>query len=505
MDKKSFLDRFVEKKLGGYKHLINIVDNSLSKNLISEKKVAVVGGGIAGIVSSITLVERGFKVHLFEKENYLGGKIGSWPVEFNNGFKTNVEHGFHGFFRQYYNLREFLKKIDSFKHLIPIDDYLIVTKEKQEFRFKHINKTPVLNILSLAKNGVFKISPFLTNPDSVKMMDLLKYDPDKTFKKWDEINFDEFAAKLKLPKELVLVFETFARAFFADASKISMGELIKSFHYYFLSHDFGLIYDVLDDDFYDTFISKFLKKAANYNFGCTTEFHLGSLVMENEKFIINNEQFDYLVLAADIKGTKFIFENSVDIKENYPSLAIQFTKQKTAQRYAVLRIWTDKIIQGDYPFFIFTEAFEVLDSITLYHDMEKSSKRWAEENNGGIYELHSYAVSDEKLSEEQIRRKLLDEFYLYFPEMKSARIINEYLQVRDDFTAFHTGLYDNRPTYKTEIKNMYLAGDWVKLPIPSMLMEAAATSALFAANEILRKENLQEEKIYSVPPKGIFA
>jgi len=79
------------------------------------------------------------------------------------------------------------------------------------------------------------------------------------------------------------------------------------------------------------------------------------------------------------------------------------------------------------------------------------------------------------------------------------------LQVKDDFTAFHTNLYKTRPTVKTEVENLFLAGDWVKLENPAMLMEAATTSALYAANSIFSKEGLKEEAILSVPLKGLLA
>ena len=36
-------------------------------------------------------------------------------------------------------------------------------------------------------------------------------------------------------------------------------------------------------------------------------------------------------------------------------------------------------------------------------------------------------------------------------------------------------------------------------------MEAAATSALTAVNEILKTESLREDPVYSVPLKGLFA
>ena len=78
------------------------------------------------------------------------------------------------------------------------------------------------------------------------------------------------------------------------------------------------------------------------------------------------------------------------------------------------------------------------------------------------------------------------------------------MQVKDDFTAFHTNLYKIRPEVKTEVENLFLAGDWVKLDNPAMLMEAATTSAMVAVNSIFKKEKLKEETVLSVPLKGIL-
>jgi isorenieratene synthase len=136
--------------------------------------------------------------------------------------------------------------------------------------------------------------------------------------------------------------------------------------------------------------------------------------------------------------------------------------------------------------------------------MEKTSEEWVKKNGGGIFELHSYAVPDD-FPEAEVKNQFLREFEEYFPEIKGYKVKYEYLQVKDDFTAFHTNLYKTRPTVKTEVENLFLAGDWVKLESPAMLMEAATTSAMFVANEIFEKENLSEEQIYSVPLKGIFA
>jgi isorenieratene synthase len=136
--------------------------------------------------------------------------------------------------------------------------------------------------------------------------------------------------------------------------------------------------------------------------------------------------------------------------------------------------------------------------------MEKSSEEWINKSGGGIFELHSYAVPDD-FPQEEIRNQFLKEFEEYFPEIRGYKVKYEYLQVKDDFTAFHTNLYKTRPTVKTEVENLFLAGDWVKLESPAMLMEAATTSALYAANLIFNNEGLKEESLHSVPLKGLLA
>ena len=104
------LSQLIKKRLHTYRVNLNKPDISLPFKLTQTKTVAVIGGGIAGLSAACNLSERGFEVHLYEKEPYLGGKVGSWLFN-SNGQQLRTEHGFHGFFRQYYNLRNFMKKI----------------------------------------------------------------------------------------------------------------------------------------------------------------------------------------------------------------------------------------------------------------------------------------------------------------------------------------------------------------------------------------------------------
>jgi isorenieratene synthase len=499
----SFISKFVKNRLGNYKQQINIVDTTKPFALLNSKQAAIVGGGLAGVSAAIYLAERNFEVTIFEKDSFVGGKVGSWPYKFNDGYQTNIEHGFHAFFRQYYNLRNLLEKIDAYNYLIPIDDYLIMTRDLGNYSFKEIKTTPIENILSMRKSGIYSFKDILKNPKFSKLISLLNYNREKTFEMFDGKSFKDFADEVNLPPQMKLMFTTFSRAFFAEPQYISMAELIKSFHFYFLSNNHGLIYDVLNDDFEKTLWNPAKEFLNRHKVKLKLNTPVISIEKNTDKFNINRNNFDYLILASDIKGTKNIFNNSQFIKSNHPGFFNKIIEQKQSQRYAVLRVWIDRDIRKNVPFFIFTDALKILDSVTIYHRMEKTSEAWVKNNGGGIFELHSYALPDD-FPENEVRNQLLAEFEEYYPEIKNYKISYEHLQVRDDFTAFHTNLFKNRPEFKTEVENLYLAGDWVKLDCPAMLMEAATSSALYCANHISAKEGLKQGPIYSVPLKGIL-
>ena len=53
------------------------------------KTVAVIGGGVAGLETSIQLEKLGYTVNLFEKESQLGGHAGKWDRLFPNRRHAN--------------------------------------------------------------------------------------------------------------------------------------------------------------------------------------------------------------------------------------------------------------------------------------------------------------------------------------------------------------------------------------------------------------------------------
>jgi carotenoid phi-ring synthase / carotenoid chi-ring synthase len=496
--------RLIRARLGGYRQQINVVRPEAAPRPGRPRRVAVVGGGLAGLRAATVLGDRGFAVHLFEKAGHLGGKVGAWPHRLADGTTVEIEHGFHAFFRHYYNLRRFMDEVGASTYLRPIEDYRILTRAGAAYGFLDLDTTPVLNILAMLRTPMLRPRDLLMRPRLARLVALLTYDPKRTFERYDGMSFDAFADRVDLPPALRLVFYSFARAFFATPDRMSAAEVIKSFHFFYLSHDLGLLYDHPSDTYGRTILEPIQARLEAVGATVRLGVEVGTIASEGDGLRILHETFDYLVLAPDVVGARAISGCSPDLHRLAPLAMAMVGALEPSQRHAVLRLWIDRPSGSDLPGFVITAKEELLDSVTFYHRVEETSATWAARTGGSVLELHCYAVPD-SVPEPQIAETLKEELWVHFPDLRGCRILGENLQVNRNFTAFHTGMRARRPAVETEYSRLMLAGDWVALTVPAMLMEAAVTSGLEAANAILRHEGVREEPVYSVPRRGLLA
>ena len=497
--------RLVRWRLGGFRHTVVHPEVDLPARLEGDEvRVAVVGGGLAGLTAAATLADKGFAVTLLERNDYLGGKVGGWSIPDGQGGELRVDHGFHAFFRQYYNLNDFLARTGVARGYTAIDDYLILNRDGSSYTFAGTSTVPGVNLTALWRIGVYDMLPVALGPAGPHLEKLLRYHPVDTPADLDGTSFHDFCEQAGLPDDLRRMFTTFTRAFFADRTKMSMGELVKSFHFYYLSNDRGLLYDYLDDDYALSLAAPLRAYIEERGGVVRTGTGVEALARRDDGGIdVDGEAFDWVVLAADVPGTRAILDRSPALLSPSIELQRRVGKLRSGQRYAVLRLWFDGTVDRDWPVFVITERVRMLDSITFTHRVTADAGRWAEEQGGSVVELHCYAVPDD-LPDDEVRHHFLEELRHYLPEATDDRLLHEHLQLKADFPAFHVGMYADRPEVASGVDRLLFAGDWVKLPVPSMLMEAACTSALFASNEVLKAHGVQQVRIDAVPSEGML-
>ncbi|MCP3861310.1 MAG: isorenieratene synthase, partial [Phycisphaeraceae bacterium] len=143
--------------------------------------------------------------------------------------------------------------------------------------------------------------------------------------------------------------------------------------------------------------------------------------------------------------------------------------------FVVWRLWYDQPANPDRPPFAGTTGVGSLDNISVYNLFEDESRDWAERSGGSVVELHAYAV-DPGMDEPAIREDLMKGLHTFYPEYVGAQAADERFLIRRDCPAFAPGSHAERPGVPTPHGGIALAGDFVRLPIPSALMERAVAS-----------------------------
>jgi carotenoid phi-ring synthase / carotenoid chi-ring synthase len=207
-------------------------------------RVVVVGGGLAGLAASTILAERGASVTLLEAAPHLGGKVGGWTTKVGDDV-VSVEHGFHGYFHQYANLRALLGRAGALtpEAFSPASSYPIAFSDRPLEVFGTQTTLFPLNLLD-----VIRQSPslrFLEFKDAHQLLELARFDGARTFARYDDVDFATWAREAKVPGGMIdLILRPFGETTLNRMERLSTAEALKFFHFYFMGSPTGLGFDL---------------------------------------------------------------------------------------------------------------------------------------------------------------------------------------------------------------------------------------------------------------------
>jgi isorenieratene synthase len=480
----------------------------LHTTVTSDVRAVVVGGGIAGVSAALALAERGASVTLIERAHRLGGRLAAWPRRMADGSTHMVDHGFHGFFRQYYNWRNVLRRIDpQLAFLRPLGRYPVVSRRWPEEDFSGLPGIPPINLLALVARSPSLRLRELRGVDGAAALPLLSYSGEATYRTYDSMSAAEFLDALGMPdRARAMLFDVFAHSFFNHEDQMSAAEMIMQFHFYFLRNPEGLDLDAPDED-YETAIWRPLGERLG---ALGVEIRTGTAVDRLEPGWTavltggGRVPADHVVLATDPAAARAIVLASSELAERSPTLVSQVSTVRTTAPYCVSRFWLKGDVAAHRTAFTGVSREATLDSVSLYHRIEREPARWARQTGGSVLELHAYAAPT-GIDAVTLGDRMRAELAVLWPESAALSIVDRDDRLGYDAPAFDVDSAGTRPGVVTDAAGLFLAGDWVRLPIPSALMERAATSGLLAANAILERHAVAPHAVFSVPPRGLLA
>jgi carotenoid phi-ring synthase / carotenoid chi-ring synthase len=467
--------------------------------------VTLVGGGLAGVAAALVLAERGVRVTLHEASGVLGGRLSAWDDTLNpaaGGDSFQMERGFHAFFRQYYNTRSLLRRIDpALRFLRPCNDYPLFGPNKSFESFSGLPKLPPLNLLALVKRTPTLGLRDLTKINGDLAAEMLAYD-ETTYERFDSISAASYLDGVNFPDNArQMLFEVFAHSFFNPQDNMSAAEMLMMFHLYFCGSSEGILFDVLDQPFSDAVWNPLhrLLRAQNVSI----------MVNSRVEFINEPSQREGVVLAVTVEALQQIVASNEWMQRDI-GWATNIASLKQAPPFAVWRLWLDRDVAPDRGPFAGTAGMGIIDNISCVHRYQADAQRWALRTGGSVIELHGYALSNDyatshSFDEQKIKAELLRHLNEVYPETVGAQIIDERFLVRNDCPSFEPGSWSRRSPVSTPHRALKLAGDLVRLPFPTALMERAVSSGFIAANELLAEWNIAPEPVWSIPQRGLLA
>jgi isorenieratene synthase len=465
-------------------------------------RVVVVGAGIAGLAAATGLAERGVMVEVVEREAHLGGRVGGWAEPLSDGTCGAMNRGFHAFFRQYYNLRSLLRRVDpALRMLTAVDDYPLIDAHGRRDTFRGLPQTPPFNALAFAlRSPTFRLRD-MARLNARAAAPLAAVSVPDTYHRLDHLDAESFLRAINFPEAARhLAFEVFSRSFFAEPRDLSAAELATMFHIYFLGSSEGLVFDVANDNF-DVALWNPLRK---YLSSLGVQFHTGqsaAAVRVGRGFSVESDarrtyDADGVVLATDTASLQRIVDNSPGLGDD--AWRRQIAGLQTAAPFVVHRLWLDRAVHPERPAFLGTGGRPPLDNVSVLERYERQATEWARRTGGSVIELHSYATT----SSDDLGERLLARLREIYPETQGAQIVDEKILCRNDCPRFAPGDFANRPRVVTPQTGLVLAGDGIRIDLPVALMERAATTGWAAANELLQHFGVTGHDILTVPVRG---
>ncbi len=444
------------------------------------KTAIVVGGGLAGLTSAADLADAGFQVQVLEKRPVVGGKVSSWQ----EGDYT-VESGLHIFFGCYRELLTMMKRVGAYSHINWKDHTLHVARpggKVAKFHFPNI-PAPFNGIVAFTGNDLLTwhekftnvralIHPWLTPLEKVSRWD------DRTYAEWHRgygiaegvltkwwnpiaLSMGFLPAEEMSARPMTTVFHHFSRR--ASASRVG-----------FLD---GPPNERLHQPFIDYIearggIARRNSKVTELEvtWGDSSPSVTGVRLEDGEVL-----HADAVVVAVPLHNARQLIPKVLRHMAYFDNL----WKLKSVPVMNV-QVWFDRYVSRTDNLFFTADA-----PFSVFADLAVTSPLY--DRTGGSLVSMAVAPAQElwQLTDDEIAQRCLDALHSLWPQTLRAHVVHTtVVKIPNSIYRELPGSDALRPTQKTPILNLALAGDYTQQDYMAS-MEGAVRSGHKAAQALI--------------------
>jgi squalene-associated FAD-dependent desaturase len=455
-----------------------------------QQSIAVIGGGLAGLAAGCALADVGFKVTLFERRPYVGGRASSYEHPGTGEVLDNCQHLLLGCCT---NLIEFYKRLGVGDKVRWFDEITFMEPGGRISRFapKTFLPAPMHNVPSFISVPMLDMRDKIAIARAMSAMSRkLPPDSEENFLAWLRRHhqtekaikrFWEPVLVSALNEDLELISVRYAAKVFRDSFMKSAQAGRMGLPTIPLSDLYAAAIGYIQSRGGEVLLRNPVTTFVPDNNGVTITSNLGQ------------RRFDFAVLAAPFQSLGSLL----------PQAEISLALKATLDRFGSspitgIHLWFDREIT-DLP------HAALLDR-TIQWVFHKSKFQEKREGPGSYVELVvSASKSLVQKSREEILELAVSELAEFFPIVKEAKVLKAAV-IKEVYATYSIspGLDQFRPTSISAWPRVFLAGDWTATGWPAT-MEGAVRSGYLAAEAVTTSADAPKNFLVpDLPPSGMM-
>lgn len=458
--------------------------------------IAVIGAGVAGLSAALHLARSGQRVTLIEAQRFAGGRYSTTgETRFEHAgctFTFPVDHGLHGFWRQYRNFERVLQTLGIAGRQVPVPTQELVIGSRGVEIGARVQQSPLPDVIAPAslltsrtlalesvRNGFLK-----TLVAGGEVLHALTFDPMRDVERYDHLTVADYLRDWPLWLQRLFCALTHS-GFFLDPDEVSLAAFFTGLNVYSLSDKRDSSFTTLDDAAGPGLIEPWL--ATLRTLGVEVQFGARMQSLEDDGSLWVRDSSGArrvspqgVVLALDPRGLR-----ALKVPAALTSFFETHPIPPAVASVAVRLFFSASPDAARAPSGLFADA--PVDNFFWLERLQRPFRAWHTATGGSVLEGHLYGSRAAKAvgrRDDAVVAEVLAAAETGWPELRGTLVHAHVHRNEPTHVAFTPGAMSRLPTVETPLRHVALAGDFVATPWPALYLERACLTGMLAARHL---------------------